>query len=64
MGFKVGQHMETIDYTPGFKKSYYTGTVVEIGYGRVTVKYDKLKEYGGEPLVDSIRRKGSIKEMM
>lgn len=57
MGFKVGQRVESIDYAPGFKKSYYTGTVVEIGYGRVTVKYDKLKEYGGEPLVDSILTK-------
>ncbi|KAL4565709.1 hypothetical protein LXL04_029812 [Taraxacum kok-saghyz] len=55
MDFKVGQRIKIIDHAPGFVESYYTGTVVQLDYnGRVAVRYEKLKDYNGNPVVDDL----------
>ena len=57
MGFKVGQRIKIIDHAPGFVESYYTGTVVQLDYnGRVAVRYEKLKDYNDNPLVDDLSK--------
>ena len=52
MDFANGELVEVIDYAPGFKESYYTATFLGCDDGWVTVKYDKLKDYNGDLLVD------------
>lgn len=57
MDFKVGQPIEIIADGSGFRASYYTGTVVQVydDYNeRVAVRYDKVKDYNGNPLVDDL----------
>ncbi|KAL4554293.1 hypothetical protein LXL04_039589 [Taraxacum kok-saghyz] len=57
MDFKVGQPIEIIADGSGFNASYYTGTVVQVyeDYNeRVAVRYDKVKDYNGNPLVDDL----------